>query len=54
VRPQAERTDNVRRLPEKLLVRMPAGGQLSAGTLVKLTVRSPIAVWRAEDVAAAA
>ena len=54
VRPQAERTDNVRRLPEKLLVRMPAGGQLSAGTLVKLTVRSPIAVWRAEDVPAAA
>lgn len=54
VRPQAERTGNVRRLPEKLLVRMPAGGQLSAGTLVKLTVRSPIAVWRAEDVPAAA
>jgi len=54
VRPQGKSADNVRPLPEKLLVRLPAGGQLSAGTLVKLTVRSPIAVWRAQEVPAAA
>jgi iron(III) transport system ATP-binding protein len=54
VRPQGKASDNVRPLPEKLLVRLPAGGQVSAGTLVKLTVRSPIAVWRAQEVPAAA
>ena len=54
VRPQSKSADNVRPLPEKLLVRMPAGGQVSAGTLVKLTVRSPITVWCAQEVPAAA
>jgi iron(III) transport system ATP-binding protein len=54
VRPQGKALDDVRPLPEKLLVRMPAGGQLSAGTLVKLTVRSPITVWRSQEVSAAA
>jgi iron(III) transport system ATP-binding protein len=55
VRPQPKGADNVRAFPEKLLVRLPAGAELPAGgSVVTLTVRSPIAVWHAGFDAAAA
>ncbi len=56
VRPQPDAdADNVRSFPERLLVRLPAGAELPAGgSVVTLTVRSPIAVWRAGLDAAAA
>jgi iron(III) transport system ATP-binding protein len=58
VRPQPDANadaDNVRSFPERLLVRLPAGAELPAGgSVVTLTVRSPIAVWHAGLDAAAA
>ena len=46
--PQPKSADNVRPFPDKLLVRLPAGADLPVGgSVVTLTVRSPIAVWHA-------